>query len=272
MLTRRSFLELVALGLMAAPRTLVAGASQSDSTESVARKGWNLVAAADAEALLGALEPEEVQRLGRLFRTMAQACARDEQVAKILDLFGVASVRLLQRLDPRQLCLAVLREFYKANPELQENSRDVEFTTLGHVAEGPTLFHVLYRLEPQRSGLLTSLWPNVVSLERLPTGWGMLLSTRIKGLECLSAKQFLEPGLLENLQVEVTDVIGHVSVDKYAFVVIRSRTTTQLLHFTKVGVVPIHVESHEYSLLRNGDRQGLLGCFNHRDGTPADGK
>src|SRR5688572_6984895 len=56
MLTRRSFLELVGLALMGSPRTLVAGAAPTESVEVVARKGWILVTAGNADALLEALE------------------------------------------------------------------------------------------------------------------------------------------------------------------------------------------------------------------------
>jgi hypothetical protein len=124
------------------------------------------------------MHPEALAR----FRAMFVPLATHEKGAELRqEMFGANSVAELNALTDVELFERFLRSLMTLSPEFQAVMGAAETDMLGHVAEGPDLAHVVYRMRLTVEGMaVTKL--DVMSLRRAGSEWKALLKGDIEGM------------------------------------------------------------------------------------------
>jgi hypothetical protein len=262
-MNRRSFLQTLSFAMLAMPRSLLRGMGLNETPESVARHAWEQMQRGDSRWLLESFEPEALEELRRVLTKMVQLADRDGQADEILDLFQVESVSQVRELDDREF-FAAIWPIGRHEPGLFEMAQDVDFHPVAPVHTQRGRVYVLYRLTSYRTDLLLPIWPKVIGLEKIPTGWALLPNRQLEGWERFSFETHDLAQLPGNLSAKITGVIGHVREGDHTYIVIRSTTELQPLRLTQVGVLPLANNHSALRLLRRGETQKALQWLNRQ--------
>jgi hypothetical protein len=257
-MNRRSFLQWLAVGMLATPRSLLRGMAADESPEAVALHAWRLMQQGDPNWLVDSLDPGALESLRRAMMGMVEIAHRVGQTEDILEVFGVESVRQVRALDDRAFFAAIWREISQQEADSLEIAQDVEFRPVAHVPAQEGRVYVLYRLTSHRTDLLLPIWPKVIGLERTDAGWALLPNSRLEGLERVDFATLDPADLLAKLRVVVTDVIGHVMGDDHGLVILQSVADLRPLRLTQIEVVPVLADDPDFGRLQRGEMRQLL--------------
>lgn len=249
MLTRRSFLGLIPVGLLfgAAAR---GGPNVADDPEAIARAFFDLLKREPKE-FVAALAPEALAKFRELLSAPLKRGIADGEAEQIRLAFGVTGLDEIERLDDATFFLSVWTALSRQLPSLQ----DATLLTFGVVREGANVAHVPYRLEVEYYGPLPE---NVFSLVREEHGWSILPQAEFEGFE----KEGVPPPLLLDMLLSVmeadAEIIGAVPDELGAVrIVHRVRSSVESWRVTRTAVFRAEPGTPEHRCSESGDAAGL---------------
>jgi len=94
---------------------------------------------------------------------------------------GVEDTAALRKLSHKALVASLLKGIMKLQPGSRESLAKAKIKLIGHVKEGDSLAHVVYRMEVSVQGSTASR-VSAISLRRHRAGWRLLLMTEIRNV------------------------------------------------------------------------------------------
>lgn len=173
----------VVLVLLALPMSLSAQHSFAPSSpEAVTIAYIDAMKEARLDEMAGMMHAEALAEFRGVLQPVLEAAdASEEGAAEILPMFdGVTSVAQLKTLSDVKFYSSFYAGLLSLEPELLNAIKESEIEVLGHVIEGADTAHVLYRMTVHVGATVRST--EVVSLRRIRSGWGILLSGEVEGM------------------------------------------------------------------------------------------
>ncbi len=167
------------LGLVVlAAATSRAQAAPPETPETVATHFLETLTAGDYAANAAMMHPSALATIRRFVVALS---ARDPSGAALQQMVGVSSSAALDSLSDAQVYARFLHAMLGTKPDLDSMMRASTFTVIGHVNEGATLTHVVYRLTMQAEGIAIRK-VDVLTLQRDGDAWRPTLTTDIENL------------------------------------------------------------------------------------------
>lgn len=170
----RALPALVAALLAAAP-----GLRAQDTPEQVVQQYFDSFVRGDYAANVALMHPEALADVQEMMQGMI-ALVGTEDEGQLREMFGVASVEEFNRLTPAQTFERLLR-WQLEKPEMREVLSGAQASVLGHVAEGDTLAHVVYRMR-MSVGEMSVDQVQVAPVKRADGQWRVLLTGSFAGM------------------------------------------------------------------------------------------
>jgi hypothetical protein len=172
----RALPALVAALLMAAP-----GVAAQQTPEQVVEAYFRSFITADYAANVALMHPEALEDMKETMSGLAALPgAADEP--EFREMFGVNSLEEFNRLTPAALFERVLRSQLE-QPEMREILSGAQVTVLGHVMEGDSMAHVVYRMRMSLSAMDMNLdQVQVAPVKRHDGEWRVLLTGSFAGM------------------------------------------------------------------------------------------
>lgn len=143
-----------------------------ETPEQVAERYYAAFRTGDVPANAALMHPEALEELkGALVRMAGIPGATDEP--EFREMFGVATVEELQALPARAIFERVLA--HQMRGEMREIAAGTQVQVLGHVLEGDSLAHVVYRMRMSFGGQSLDR-VQLLPLRRADGGWRVLLT------------------------------------------------------------------------------------------------
>jgi hypothetical protein len=265
MLTRRSFLQLVPLGLLLGSRHLAGAVHNLDSPESAARFAFDLLKTRRVTEFVGQLDRGGLARFRATMLEMMDASARDGAAGEILEFFEIQWLPTLQTLSPQEFFVAFWQGLLRTMADLHEILKQADVRVVGHVLEGRTTAHVVSALRFSTAGDELPK-PYVVTLQDTETGWALRMSGEPAGLTEF-CRQSPEEMVTPMVQRSTHRVLGHIADGPdTAYVLCRMMLLLWGVRQTKVWALRIDRQEPEWSLLAAANRDALERFINQRHG------
>ena len=165
--------------MLAALLALAPGLRAQETPEQVVQRYFDSFRAGDYATNVALMHPEALQSFRETITALAAlpGAAEDPQFR---EMFGVTTLEEFNRLAPAALFEGVLRSQLE-NPEMREILSSAQTAVLGHVMEGDTLAHVVYRMRMSLGA--TSLdQVQVAPVKRADGQWRVLLTGNFAGM------------------------------------------------------------------------------------------
>lgn len=146
--------------------------------ESIATRYAAAMKAGDWNAIARLMHPAAIAQFRSLFMPIV-AADTSGQAAQAL--FGVANAAELAKLPDAEMFARLFHTLTAQQPGFQEAMNGATMTVLGHVAEGPDVAHVVYRMHMQVDSISVDK-TEVLSMRRNGSTWGVMLSADFQGL------------------------------------------------------------------------------------------
>jgi hypothetical protein len=165
---------LLLLALCAFP----AGAAAQDTPEQVVQRYYATFQSGDYAANAALMHPGALEELKTTLTGMAALPGATEE-PEFREMFGVSTLEEMRALPAQVLFERVLRN--QLEGELRAILASAQVNVLGHVLEGDSTAHVVYRMRMEFGGQ-TMDQVQVVPLERVDGQWRVLLTGSLAGM------------------------------------------------------------------------------------------
>jgi hypothetical protein len=180
----RSPAVLALLGLLVVGPLGAQALLPTETPEQVAALAFEKVRAGDWEAFARLIHPED---LGQIRKVLREVLEIDTMGRFGADYLGIESLEAFDRLDGAQVLANLMRRMSHRIPALTEGAGSLAGETIGSVAEGADIVHLVQR-HHVRMGALTMKRLEVTSLKKHEGQWRMLTKDGLPGrLEALKA-------------------------------------------------------------------------------------
>ena len=182
----RAIVTILSLVLLI-PAAVVQGARRPSSTsrgggpEAVAENFFDAMQAADWHRVSRLVHPDALARVRTTVAPLAAAESPDA-AGEVLPMLLASSAGDLARLSDAELFERLLAHRAARGPSVTDLLAGLEFTTLGHVAEGAELAHVVVCTRARTPGGASYENLSVMSVRRFGSGWRVELSGAVEGL------------------------------------------------------------------------------------------
>ncbi|WP_420129190.1 hypothetical protein [Longimicrobium sp.] len=164
--------------LLLALCALPSRAAAQDTPEAVAQRYYDTFRSGDFAANAALMHPQALEELKTTLTGLAAIPGATED-AEFREMFGVSSIEELRALAPTVLFERVLRN--QLEGELRAILASTEVSILGHVMEGDTTAHVVYRMRMNFGGQSLDQ-VQVMPLQRSEGQWRVLLTGSLAGM------------------------------------------------------------------------------------------
>lgn len=168
--------------LTAALLALAPGLAAQDTPEQVAGRYFQTLRTGDYAANVALMHPEALDELKEMMEglvALAGAAAAEDD-STFQRMFGVASAAEFNQLSPAQVFERMLRSQLE-NEDMREVLSSSQTTILGHVMEGDSVAHVVYRMR-MSFGEMDMDQVQVTPLKRADGQWRVLLTGSLAGM------------------------------------------------------------------------------------------
>lgn len=166
-------------GLMAALVMSAHGLAAQESPEQVMERYYDTFRTGDYAANVALMHPEALQSMKETLAGLA-AMPGAEEAPEFAQMFGVSSIEEFNQLAPAALFERILRAQLE-QPEMREVLSNAQVNVLGHVMEGDSVAHVVYRMR-MGIGEMTVDQVQVAPLKRANGEWRVLLTGSFAGM------------------------------------------------------------------------------------------
>ena len=172
--TLRALAALVAAALAMAP-----AAAAQETPEQVVQRYFESFRTGDYAANVALMHPEALASMKETMSGLVAipGAAEDPQFR---EMFGVSTVEEFNRLEPAALFERILRSQLE-DPDMKQILSTAQVSVLGHVMEGDTLAHVVYRMR-MGIGEMSVDQVQVAPVKRADGGWRVLLTGSFAGM------------------------------------------------------------------------------------------
>lgn len=153
-------------------------AAAQDTPEAVAQRYYDTFRSGDFAANAALMHPRALEELKTTLTGMAALPGATEN-AEFREMFGVSTIDEMRALPAPVLFERVLRN--QLEGEMRAILATTEVTILGHVMEGDTTAHVVYRMRMNFGGQSLDQ-VQVMPLERADGQWRVLLTGSLAGM------------------------------------------------------------------------------------------
>jgi hypothetical protein len=164
--------------LLLAVCALPQGAAAQDTPETVVQRYYETFRAGDFAANAALMHPEALEELKTTLTGMAALPGATEDL-EFREMFGVSSIEEMGALPAAVLFERVLRN--QLEGEMRAILATTEISILGHVMEGDTTAHVVYRMRMNFGGQSLDQ-VQVMPLQRANGEWRVLLTGSLAGM------------------------------------------------------------------------------------------
>jgi hypothetical protein len=164
--------------LLLAVCALPSRAAAQDTPEAVVQRYYETFRAGDFAANAALMHPEALEELKTTLTGMAALPGATED-AEFREMFGVSSIEEMRALPAAVLFERVLRN--QLEGEMRAILASTQITILGHVMEGDTTAHVVYRMRMDFGGQSLDQ-VQVMPLQRAGGEWRVLLTGSLAGM------------------------------------------------------------------------------------------
>lgn len=164
--------------LLLAACALPSRAPAQDTPEAVVQRYYETFRAGDFAANAALMHPEALEELKTTLTGMAALPGATED-AEFREMFGVSSIEEMRALPAAVLFERVLRN--QLEGEMRAILASTGVTILGHVMEGDTTAHVVYRMRMDFGGQSLDQ-VQVMPLQRAGGEWRVLLTGSLAGM------------------------------------------------------------------------------------------
>lgn len=171
---RRALPVLMAMLLAAA-----SGLGAQETPEQVVQRYFDTFRTGDYAANVALMHPEALESMHEMMTGMV-ALAGTEDAGELQEMFGVGTVEEFNRLSPAQLFERLLR-WQLDKPEMRQLFEGAQASVLGHVMEGDSLAHVVYRMR-MSVGEVRLDQVQVAPVKRADGQWRVLLTGSFAGM------------------------------------------------------------------------------------------
>lgn len=165
---------LIAALVMSAP-----GLAAQETPGQVMERYYDTFRTGDYAANVALMHPEALQSMKETLTGLAAIPGADES-PEFAQMFGVSSMEELNQLAPAVLFERILRTQLE-QPEMREVLSNAQVNVLGHVMEGDSVAHVVYRMR-MGVGEMTVDQVQVAPLKRADGEWRVLLTGSFAGM------------------------------------------------------------------------------------------
>lgn len=155
------------------------GLRAQDTPEQVVQQYFDTFVRGDYAANVALMHPDALTDLQEMMSGMV-ALVGTEDEGQLREMFGVASPEEFNRLTPTQLFERLLR-WQLDKPEMREVLSGARTTVLGHVMEGDSLAHVVYRMR-MNVGEMSVDQVQVAPVKQSNGQWRVLLTGTFAGM------------------------------------------------------------------------------------------
>lgn len=170
--------------LAAALLALAPGLAAQDTPEQVAGRYFETLRTGDYAANVALMHPEALDELREMMQglvALAGTAAAEEEVdSTFQQMFGVPDAAAFNQLSAAQVFERMLRSQLE-NPDMREILSGSQTTILGHVMEGDSVAHVVYRMR-MSFGEMDMDQVQVTPLKRADGQWRVLLTGSLAGM------------------------------------------------------------------------------------------
>lgn len=261
MTKRRLFVGIACLELTFLYANLSGRATAAvSSPEDMALVAVDAIKVQKYEAFAKAMHPEALREFRSTMSALLDAASRAKQSSQVLPLFdGAKRIEDLKKLDDLAFFVSFMQGAMKVNPETKEALAKMKVQVLGHLPEGKTTEHVVYRTTfPGTGPGLESV--KVISLRKDGETWGLLLGGDVEAI-IASLKQRLKgrPGPLDfDFAASKVEPLGQSAEGaQRAHIVYRLTTPFGNSKVTKIDVVSVGEADPGWGLLKSGKPEDL---------------
>jgi hypothetical protein len=161
-----------ALGFAQAP------AAPTETPEQVAQRAVELARGGEWDGFAKLMHPNDLAELKKLFR---EILVIDTSGQFASGLFGIENLDAYDKLDGAQVLANLMRTMTQLEPSMAEAMGSIGSETLGSVAEGPDVVHLVQRTSAT-VGTLTIRKMEVTSLKKFEGSWRMLAKGELQGM------------------------------------------------------------------------------------------
>lgn len=171
----RALPALLAMVLAMAP-----GLAAQETPEQVVQRYYDTFRTGDYAANAALMHPEALEQMKETLTGLAAMPGATEDAA-FREMFGVASIQELRALPAATLFERMLRSQLD-DPDMRQILSGAQVTVLGHVMEGDTTAHVVYRMRMSFGGGMEMDQVQVAPLKRAEGEWRVLLAGSLAGM------------------------------------------------------------------------------------------
>jgi ketosteroid isomerase-like protein len=165
-------------GLVAALLALAPSLAAQDTPEQVVARYFDTFRSGDYAGNVALMHPDALDELKETMGGLVALAGTEDE--EFREMFGVASMEEFNRLSSAQMFERMLR-WQLDQPEMRELLSSARTVVLGHVMEGDTTAHVVYRMR-MGVGELTVDQVQVAPVKRAGGEWRVLLTGSFAGM------------------------------------------------------------------------------------------
>lgn len=165
--------------LLLAACVLPAAAAAQETPEQVVRRYYDTFRGGDFAANAAIMHPDALEELKTTLLGFAGIPGATEEEG-FTEMFGVRTLEEMRALPPAVLFERMLRSQLE-NEEMRQILAGTQVDVLGHVMEGDTTAHVVYRMQMSFAGQSVNQ-VQVVPLKRADGEWRVLLTGSLAGM------------------------------------------------------------------------------------------
>ena len=184
--TRSAAVILAAWAVAAAAAGAESRPAKPETPESVTQAYFDAMQAGRVKDAMEYMHPEALKQfrdtllpLVEMVETMDKDRPARRRFFAMFD--GVEDTAALRKLSHKALVASLLKGIMKLQPGSRESLAKAKIKLIGHVKEGDSLAHVVYRMEVSVQGSTASR-VSAISLRRHRAGWRLLLMTEIRNV------------------------------------------------------------------------------------------
>jgi predicted RNase H-like nuclease len=165
--------------LAAAVLAFAPGLAAQDTPEQVVQRYFDSFRTGDYAANVALMHPEALQSMKETMSGLAALPGAAEE-PEFREMFGVSTLQEFNQLSPAVLMERILR-YQLRDEDMREILSSSRTTVLGHVMEGDSLAHVVYRMR-MSIGEMEMDQVQVAPLKRADGQWRVLLTGSLAGM------------------------------------------------------------------------------------------
>lgn len=167
------------------------GATETEgSPEEFARRAMNYLRDDRIDEFAKAMHPDALKSFKSSMTIALEMAEKEGEGDDFLALFdGIRGREEIETLEDAAFFAAFFRGITALSPEIKQSLAGAETTILGHVKEGDSVAHVVYRMTLTLEGVKIAK-TTVVSLQKTETGWGMLMTADLDAMMAAIKKRF----------------------------------------------------------------------------------